>query len=67
MAKDPLKGTLEIAPLVVGVTAMAALGTFGVRRLLKTSVAHQIAQIPFLGVLVTGPAAVFGEAYGYES
>lgn len=65
MPKDPLKGTFEIAPLIVGATAMVALGTFAVRRLLKTDAAAKLATIPGLGLIVTGPAAIFGEAYGY--
>jgi hypothetical protein len=57
------KGRLDIIPEIVGVTLMVAVGTFVLRRALKTDAAAQIAQIPFLGAAVVGAQAVIDEAY----
>jgi uncharacterized protein (DUF486 family) len=57
------KGKLEVIPEVVGLTVMVALGTYVLRRALKTDAAASIARIPFLGIIVSGSTAVLDEAY----
>lgn len=57
------KGKLEVIPEVVGLTVMVALGTFVLRRALKTDAAAQIARFPIVGIIVTGSTAVLDEAY----
>jgi hypothetical protein len=58
-----LKGKLEIIPEIVGVTLMVALGTFVLRRALKTDAADSLARLPIVGAVIGGTEAVLDEAY----
>lgn len=59
-----LKGKLDVLPEILFLTLAVAGGTFVFRRALRSDVADQIAKIPVLGIVVTGPQAVMDEAYG---